>query len=467
MSQKNTIKSRENKLSGRIWFNLCLFGFIGQVAWNLENMYFNTFLYNTVYEGGTVTAGLSSMKAIKLMVALSAATAVITTFIMGNLSDKINRRKIFISAGYIVWGITVLSFGFITKQNISTLFGIDINDVGKVVTATSVTVIIMDCVMTFMGSTSNDSAFNAWITDITNTKNRATVESVLTILPVAAMLGVIVFAGNIDSMGYTTFFTIIGVIVVVSGILGLFTLTDSRSGEKKENANYWKDLIYGFKKSVIKENSKLYLSLTAVCVYNVAVQVWFPYLLIYLEHSMGIKVEDLMSYVTTPVLIAAPFVLAAVVAFIILGGKLIDKVGKNVLIFVAIGLFIIGLFGAFFAKKNLPVFLISALPLLIGYGFIGIMLNAFVRDFTPTDKVGLFQGVRMIFFVLIPMVLGPAIGDFICSVSKSGQYTDEMGNLTYEPCPEMFLAAAIVSAFTLIPVIILKKKGFSQSEVTK
>ena len=45
----------DGKLSGRIWFNICLFGFTGQMAWTLENMYFNTFLYNTVYEGGKVT----------------------------------------------------------------------------------------------------------------------------------------------------------------------------------------------------------------------------------------------------------------------------------------------------------------------------------------------------------------------------------------------------------------------------
>ena len=89
----------DSKLSGRIWFNICLFGFTGQMAWTLENMYFNTFLYNTVYEGGKVTGSLSSMTAIKLMVAFSAATAVITTFIMGNLSDRVNKRKIFISLG--------------------------------------------------------------------------------------------------------------------------------------------------------------------------------------------------------------------------------------------------------------------------------------------------------------------------------------------------------------------------------
>lgn len=147
--------AKDAALGKRAWFNLCLFGFIGQIAWNLENMYFNTFLFNTVYEGGSVTAGLSSMKAIKLMVAFSAVTAVVTTFLMGNLSDKMNRRKVFISCGYLLWGFTVLAFGFITKDNVATIFGIDKGNIAAVVTAASVTVIVMDCVMTFMGSTAN------------------------------------------------------------------------------------------------------------------------------------------------------------------------------------------------------------------------------------------------------------------------------------------------------------------------
>ena len=451
--------NKEVALGKRAWFNLCLFGFIGQIAWNLENMYFNTFLYNTVYEGGTVTEGLSSMKAIKLMVALSAVTAVVTTFLMGNLSDKMNRRKVFISCGYLLWGFTVLVFGFITKDNVATIFSIDKGDIAAVVTATSVTVIVMDCVMTFMGSTANDSAFNAWITDITTPKNRATVESVLSILPIGAMVGVIVFAGFIEQLGYPTFFFIIGGIVIVSGLVGFFTLTDSKNGVTK-NENYFKELFYGFRPSVVRQNVRLYLALAAVCLYSVSVQVWMPYILIYLEHYLGFNVENLTQYLSGPVLIAVPVVLAVAVAVVILGGKLIDKVGKNVLIFVAFGLFAAGCFGAYFARTLAP-FGLAAVPLLTGYGFLGIMLNATVRDHTPEDKVGLFQGVRMIFFVLIPMVVGPHIGDLACSLSRSGQYLDETGNLTYEPAPAMFLAAGIVILFTLIPLIALRKKGFA------
>ena len=143
----------KKKLGGRILFNIILFGFIGQVAWAVENIYFNTFLFN--YIGGTADD-------IAKMVAASAVAAVVTTFIMGTLSDKFDRRKIFISGGYIVWGFTVAVFAFISRENIGKFF--HISDSAKVLAATVCVVIIMDCIMTFFGSTSNDATFSSWVT---------------------------------------------------------------------------------------------------------------------------------------------------------------------------------------------------------------------------------------------------------------------------------------------------------------
>lgn len=453
-------KAAHGKLSGRIWFNLCLFGLAGQIAWNLENMYFNTFMYNTVYEGGAVTGTLSSMTAIKLMVAFSAISAVVTTFLMGNLSDRVNKRKIFISGGYIIWGVTTAAFGFITKENIASLFGL--TDAMKIVTATAVTIIVMDCIMTFMGSTSNDSAFNAWITDVTTPKNRATAESVLAILPIAAMVAVVAFGGMIDAIGgYPVFFFAIGGFVVLCGVVGLFTLKDSRNAKHEVSETYWKDLVYGFRPAVVKKNSKLYLSFAAICIFQTAVQVFFPYLLIYLQHSLGFDIENLLGYLTKPVLIAAPFVVIGIIAALILVGRLIDKVGKNVLLFVAVALFVSGLIAASF-MHTAGKFALAAIPLFSGYALLGIMLNSTVRDYTPDDKTGLFQGVRMIFFVLIPMILGPFIGDWGCKQAASGIYVGEDGLANYEPCAEMFLAAGIFAVLVLIPCIILRRKGINK-----
>lgn len=467
MSKKKTLP--EGKLSGITWFNLCLFGFIGQIAWNLENMYYNTFMYNTVYEGGKAVGTLSSMDAITLMVNMSAVVAVVTTFIMGNLSDKMNKRKGFICIGYIVWGIITATFGLLTKDNIGAITGI--SEPTKLVTATAVAIVVMDCVMTFVGSTSNDSAFNAWVTDVTSVKNRATAESVLAILPVAAMVLVTVSGGFVDALGggnpekgYMLYFMGLGILVILCGIIGIFTLKDSLSGEKKQNTNYWKDLFYGFRPSVVKENSKLYIALAAVCIYSIAVQVFFPFLLIYLDHGLGFNIESLFSYITTPVLIAAPFVLAAVVAAIIGVGKLSDKVGKKNLVFVGVFLFVAGLIAAGFAK-TLGTFAICVIPFMSGYALLGILLNSTVRDYTPEDKTGLFQGIRMIFMVLIPMLVGPQIGNYVCEVVGSGSYIDTATGLTQsQPCAEIFTVAGVVALFVLIPLIILRKKGIDKTE---
>ncbi len=467
---KNRIKTKDpSKLSGRTWFNLCLFGFIGQIAWNLENMYYNTFMYNTVYEGGKAIGTLSSMDAITLMVNLSAVTAVITTFIMGNLSDKMNKRKIFICGGYFVWGIITASFGFLTKENIGGLFGIA--EPAKVITATAVTIIVMDCIMTFVGSTSNDSAFNAWVTDITTTKNRATAESVLSILPMGSMVVVMLSGGFISTLGggdiskgYQTYFLILGILVILCGIIGMFTLKDSLTGEKTPNKNYWKDIIYGFKPSVVKENQKFYLTLLTVAINNIAFQCFLPFLFIYLDHGLGFKIENLIGYLSVPVILIAVVVLVLAVAGIIGLGKLTDKVGKKNLVLVGEALMIIGLIAVSFAE-NVISFLIFAIPFFAGYILLCIILNSAIRDHTPEGKIGLFQGVRMIFCVLIPMLIGPQVGTLVSKLADSGSYIDNSTGLTQaEPCAEIFFAAGIIVIFAFIPLIFLRKKGIDKEE---
>lgn len=442
------------KLSKRTWFNIVLFGFIGQLAWNVENMYFNTFLFNSV--GGTVND-------VNNMVAASAISAVLTTFIMGALSDKIGKRKIFVSVGYILWGLTVMSFAFISRENMAQW--LNITDTQKVIAATVSTVIVMDCIMTFMGSTGNDAAFNAWITDITNDSNRGTVEGVNAVLPVLAMLFVTVgFGMGVSAVGYSACFIALGAMVIVCGIIGLFTINDPKK-EKKEKSNYFADLIYGFRPSVVKENSKLYIALSAVCFYSIAFQVIMPYLFIYLQHYLGFDFANLN--ITPTFIIIAVVVLAGLIVGAIMLGKMIDKRGKDAFVIPAAILFIAGMVTVYF-MKTLGTFAIGAVIFAVGYGLLGIIISATVRDYTPEDKTGLFQGVRMIFAVLIPMIAGPEIGAWtinkFASNHELGTYINDYGEAVNVPVPEIFLAAAIVAVFMLIPIIVLRKKGFKKEK---
>ena len=85
-------------------------------------------------------------------------------------------------------------------------------------------------------------------------------------------------------------------------------------------------------------------------------------------------------------------------------------------------------------------------------------MNATVRDYMPEGKVGSFQGIRIIFLVLIPMIIGPFIGNIVCRFSKI-TYTNEYNVVTSAPGNVMFWAAAVVAILTLIPVILLRRKS--------
>lgn len=465
-------KSKAGKLSGRLIFDLILFGLIGQIAWNVENMYFNTFLYNSIYKGASQVAidgSINVIDAVSKMVAYSAITAMLTTLIMGALSDRKGSRNKFISIGYIVWGVIIGGFGLISRDNVSSVFGI--SDPAKVLTTTVWIVIVMDMVMTFVGSTANDASFNAWVTDSTTTKNRATAESILAFMPMVALglvlaLGGVLLAGDNIQKSYEYFFLILGAVVLVCGIIGLFTLKDAPKTIETRDS-FFADLIYGLKPSVIKENAKLYLTLLAVCAYSIAVQVFFPYLIIYLQHSPdGFFKSDTLNNITPAFIVIAAVCLVALVAGIILVGKAADKYGKNKLVIPMLILFVAGLTILYFAH-DLTLLIIGVVPTAVGYCLLGIMLNAAVRDFTPESKTGLFQGVRMIFAVMIPMVVGPYVGKK--AIFSSGvYYTDDYGVSQIVPASSMFLYAAVVCAVALIPiVVILCKGGFAVSEKTK
>ena len=87
----------------------------------------------------------------------------------------------------------------------------------------------------------------------------------------------------------------------------------------------------------------------------------------------------------------------------------------------------------------------------------GLFVSSF-RDYIPKGKEGCFQGIRMFLFVLLPMIIGPAIGNAI--IDRYGWYTfsETMGEDILNYPYEMFLGAAIVAVFTLIPAVIVRSK---------
>ena len=104
---------KKTKLSSRFWLALVVFSLIGQIAWVVENMYFNVFIYKMFR---------ASASDISLMVAASAFAATVTTLLIGALSDKLGKRRIFICGGYILWGVSIWCFALLRMDVIESLF---------------------------------------------------------------------------------------------------------------------------------------------------------------------------------------------------------------------------------------------------------------------------------------------------------------------------------------------------------
>ena len=418
------------KLSARLWLTLILIGLVGQFAWTIENMYFNVFLYNTIStDPGYISA----------MVGWSAAAATLTTLLMGALSDRVGKRKLFICGGYLLWGMSTAAFGFVTVENAAKLFP------AHAVAAAAMMVVVLDCVMTFFGSTANDAAFNAYVTDITDNSNRGRAESVLAILPLISMLIIFgAFDGLTQQGRWQEFFNIFGLAVSVVGVLAIFLVKDE-PGRKRGSDSYFKNLLYGFRPSVVKENPELYLSFAAFCLFSVAVQVFFPYLIIYIQNYLGIT--------DYAIVLGVVLILASVVS--VVSGRFIDRLGKLRFVFPAAAVMLAGLVGMFFVRGSVGV-MIAGTVMMSGYMMMTSALGANIRDWTPADKAGHFQGIRMIFAVLLPMVTGPVIG---AAVIKNGASTYvELGQVKTVPTPGIYLAAAAVLLLTFVPILALRRK---------
>ena len=432
--------STPGNFSRRSWLILILFGMLGQIAWSVENMYFNVFVFDTISE---------SLDAITLMVQLSGVTATVVTLIAGVLSDKLGDRRRFISYGYIIWGLTVLSFGFISTDLIGSLFGVSGEEAVRLTLAI---VIVADCLMTLFGSTANDAAFNAWVTDNTEQSYRGKVESILSILPLAAMLIVAGGFGIIkDLTNYTVLFAGLGALITACGIVGIFIVKDA---ERLEKNGGMKDIFYGFRPSVIRSHLPLYVTLLIVLVYSVATQVFMPYMIIYMSKFLG--------FTTVEYSIVFGLAIALGAALNVYLGRLSDRMNKVGLMYIGAGAMAAGLLGMYISRGlgkigDLIAFGVSGFIMISGFIFITALCGSLVRDYTPKDSAGKLQGVRMVFSVLIPMLVGPAIGNAINkarNIPLENAGADAM-TTQYIPAPEIYLAAAIIllAALALVPLL--------------
>ncbi len=431
-------EKKSTPLGGRVWFSAVFFGLIGQIAWIVENMYFATFAQDIFANSGRADMSYGVTTA---MVILSAIAATVTTIFAGGLSDKVGRRKPFIAIGYIFWGFTIMLFAMLPMKAEASM-----------VAVIAVLLVVFDCLMTFAGSTSNDAAFNAWVADVTDETNRGKLNSILAILPVIAV--VIVFVGlggfyNSANESNALFFIILGIIPIVAGILALFVLRDAPDLKKSEGQNYLAETFYGFRKDVIRKNRMIYVCLAAACIVGIAQQTFFSYLINFLIVTLNLGDSFV---IPMAVIIVGAAVFTAVM------GILFDKFGRKHFYYPLLLIMVLGILSFWalqFMDGGMKTFVLYVGGVLMMGGILsltGAFTSSF-QDYLPEGTEGRFQGVRMCFMVLIPMIIGPIIS-LLIGLDAMG-----MNGENFVPPYAMFLAAALVALLAAIPIWLVRKNS--------
>jgi MFS family permease len=451
---------KETKPMGslRLWGLIWGLGLAGQLCWNIENQWFNTFVYAKIAKDSNI---------VTLMVITSALVTTFSTFFFGTLSDRRGSRRKFISIGYIVWGVFTIAFGlteFIGSGTVGAL--------SKMSVLAAVLVILMDDIMSFFGSMGNDSGFNAWSNDMTTDRNRGQMGAALATQPViGTIVGTVVggmLIGSDDN--YQRLFWVMGLFVIAMGVLSLLTLREAPGLKANRDGSFWHQFGRVFNFKSFFSQRELVLVCVSTTLFFVAFNVYFVQMGNWMIYYLGFS-ADTMGLIQGIGLIVA-MVLAVPAARFINRNKT-PHVAAAAIVINMIGLWALYLFvkpgtvdtGSIFSPVNLPLFLAIFMA---GAGYILIMqsMTMWVKQLYPAESRGQFEGIRVMFFTLIPMIIGTIIGNAVIK-NGAGTIVNQYGITENIPTESMYLWAALLVLLAFVPLYFAGKLYYKRLKDAK
>lgn len=429
----------KQKVSGfRMWLLVWGLGLAGQICWNMENQWFNTFVYAKIGKNPSIITG---------MLIFSAAATTFATFFFGTWADRTGKRRRFISIGYILWGIFTIAFGLteFISRDLYVLAGI--------------MVVVADTIMSFFGSMGNDAGFNTWTNDIMTDKNRGQIGAALATQPVlGTILGTVVgglLVGENDN--YMRLFLAMGIFVICFGIISLFSMNEADDVEPSVRGSFAKQFFSVFNFRKFFELKELVWVNIGVAVFFIGFNVYFAYMGNYIIYYLGYT-ADMMGIIE-----AVPLVLAMLSAIPI--SMLINKNKHIPVTFAAIIINIIGLMVLGPVKKeSIDTSSIFNLRLwlgifLVGVGYVAILqtTKVWTKQLYPKDSKGQFEGIWILFFVLIPMIGGSLIGEAVVKTGGEQFLNTVSGQTEYIPNGNIFFVGAAIVLLSAVPFIMTAK----------
>ena len=410
-------------------------GLAGQLAWAVENQFYNTFLYDRI---------TPDPQAVSWMVSITAIVSTVTAILMGTLSDRTRtrwgKRRPYILIGYILWGILTAAFpsaAFFQPVALGVFMAI-----------------LFDSLMSFCGATANDAALTAYVADVTTSENRGRVSGAMQIMTWVAFL--IVYGGAgfiIQAFDYFAFFYAVGGLVLVIGLVVTPLLAEEPAGEKPAGS-YWSQIADTFRLKNLLQQRDLFLLLISLTLFMIGINVFFPYLMIYMQHYIQLPILQSSIVIAVTILVGG-----ILLAFPL--GMLVDRWGRRQVALLSVICVSAGLMAFSFAR-SFPSLLIASFLWLAPYTAWVIATGAWTKDLFPEEKRGQFAGYFILFNVAFTMIPGSLLGGWLSTAYGIPTVID--GKAGTIPTPIIFQVAAIAVLFTLIPLLLTKKQAQKTSE---
>jgi MFS family permease len=270
------------------------------------------------------------------------------------------------------------------------------------------------------------------------------------VLPVVAV--VIIFLGlgslyDASAERNLVFFLVLGAIPLLSGILARLVLRDAPDIKRSCGEHFLRDTLYGFTPAALRGNRMMYVALTAACLVGIAQQTFFSYLI-----NFMILTLDLGDGFVFPMAV----IIVGAAALTGITGVLTDRLGRRRFLFPLLGAAVSGML-AMYLLRYLSGGAMTAVLYLGGVLMMGGLLaltgtlNAAFQDRIPAGCEGRYQGVRMCFTVLVPMIVGPIIS-LIIGLDAMG-----MNGQDFTPPYAIFLAGAIIAVLAAVPLWFIRR----------
>ena len=435
--KNSALANNQNKKVGhkkcRMWILIWSLGLMGQIGWNVEGVWFNTFVYEKIDKNPSI---------ITPMLIFSALATTVSIFLFGTLSDRTGKRRTFIASGYGVWGILIMLFGL--TQFISNRFYL----------LTVICLVLGDMFVSFFGSVSTDVGFAAWTTDIMNDDNKGKVGAALAVQCVLGSLLGNVIGGYVvgEENNYLRLFIVVGSVLACFGVISAYMFTKKDDIKPSVRGTFKEQLfsVFDFKK-VFKQKELLLVHLSVI-IFFIGFNTYFPHLGNYLIHYLGFA-ADKMGIVQ-----AIPLVLGMIVTL-----PVSNFINKDKFVLVSLVAITSGVLGAMFMFPITPAFVDTtkafSFSLFMGIFFLGVsyvvMLQTtkiWSKKLYPKDSKGQYEGFWAMSYGLLPMIFGSNISQIIIKTGTSTVVNDLTGQVEYIPDGKIFLVGVIISTLSIVPI---------------